>query len=94
MRIFDADQWEEIADTLSRNKTRTFLTAFGIFWGVFMLILLMGGGRGLVNILVPSTLPVIFPNSIISQIYKLSDKVKFCFATIGVPNVFESTQEE
>lgn len=51
MRIFDADQWEEIADTLSRNKTRTFLTAFGIFWGVFMLILLMGGGRGLVNIL-------------------------------------------
>ncbi|MDY4616002.1 MAG: ABC transporter permease [Bacteroidaceae bacterium] len=51
MRIFDADQWEEIADTLSRNKTRTFLTAFGIFWGVFMLILLMGGGRGLVNML-------------------------------------------
>ena len=51
MRIFDADQWEEIADTLSRNTTRTFLTAFGIFWGVFMLILLMGGGRGLVNML-------------------------------------------
>ncbi|MGN1256827.1 MAG: ABC transporter permease [Bacteroidaceae bacterium] len=51
MRIFDADQWEEIADTLSRNKPRTFLTAFGIFWGVFMLILLMGGGRGLVNML-------------------------------------------
>lgn len=51
MRLLDADQWEEIYDTLSRNKTRTALTAFGIFWGVFMLILLMGGGRGLENML-------------------------------------------
>ena len=44
---FDSDQWEEIFTSLARNKTRTFLTAFGIFWGVFMLLLLMGGGRGL-----------------------------------------------
>ncbi|MBO4673204.1 MAG: ABC transporter permease [Bacteroidaceae bacterium] len=44
---FDSDQWEEIFSSLARNKTRTFLTAFGIFWGVFMLLLLMGGGRGL-----------------------------------------------
>ncbi len=46
MRI-DRDQWGEIIDSLSRNKTRTFLTAFGIFWGVFMLMLLMGGGGAL-----------------------------------------------
>lgn len=46
MRI-DIDQWGEIMDSLSRNKTRTFLTAFGIFWGVFMLMLLMGGGGAL-----------------------------------------------
>ena len=52
MRIrIDRDQWEEIFDSLSRNRTRTFLTAFGIFWGVFMLILLMGGGRGLQSML-------------------------------------------
>ena len=44
---FDSDQWSEIFSALARNKTRTFLTAFGIFWGVFMLLLLMGGGRGL-----------------------------------------------
>lgn len=49
--IFDLDQWEEIFDSLTKNKTRTFLTAFGIFWGVFMLILLMGGGRGLESML-------------------------------------------
>lgn len=46
MRI-DRDQWGEIMDSLTRNKARTFLTAFGIFWGVFMLMILMGGGQGL-----------------------------------------------
>ena len=51
MRLFDTDQWEEIFDSLSKNRTRTFLTAFGIFWGIFMLILLMGGGRGLESML-------------------------------------------
>ncbi|MBQ6750540.1 MAG: ABC transporter permease [Bacteroidaceae bacterium] len=50
MRL-DRDQWEEIFDALSRNKTRTFLTAFGIFWGIFMLVLLMGGGKGLESML-------------------------------------------
>lgn len=37
----------EIGATLSRNKTRTFLTAFGIFWGTAMLAMLMGGASGL-----------------------------------------------
>ncbi|MDE6754336.1 MAG: ABC transporter permease [Muribaculaceae bacterium] len=44
--IFDLDNWREIGATLSRNKTRTFLTGFGIFWGVAMLALLMGGAKG------------------------------------------------
>lgn len=48
---FDIDQWGEIADSLLRNKVRTFLTAFGIFWGIFMLLLLMGGGRGMESML-------------------------------------------
>ncbi len=51
MKLFDSDLWEEIFDSLRKNRTRTFLTAFGIFWGVFMLILLMGGGRGLETML-------------------------------------------
>lgn len=52
LKFFDLDLWEEIYDSLYRNKSRTLLTAFGIFWGVFMLVLLMGGGKGLERMLV------------------------------------------
>lgn len=45
--IFDIENWREIGSTLSRNKTRTFLTAFGIFWGTAMLAMLLGGEKGL-----------------------------------------------
>ena len=46
MRL-DIDTYREILDTLTRNKSRSFLTGFGVFWGVFMLVGLMGGGQGL-----------------------------------------------
>lgn len=49
--FFDIDNWKEITATLSRNKTRTFLTAFGIFWGTAMLSLLWGGSKGLQDVL-------------------------------------------
>ena len=50
MRI-DLDSYREILDTLTRNKSRSFLTGFGIFWGVFMLVTLIGGGKGLKEML-------------------------------------------
>lgn len=49
--LFDIENWKEIGATLSRNKTRTFLTAFGIFWGTAMLAMLMGGAKGMENML-------------------------------------------
>lgn len=51
IQLFDIENWKEIGATLARNKTRTFLTAFGIFWGVFMLACLMGGARGAEDLL-------------------------------------------
>ena len=50
MRI-DIDSYREILDTLTRNKSRSFLTGFGVFWGVFMLVALIGGGSGLKEML-------------------------------------------
>ncbi len=50
MRL-DLDTYREIIDTLTRNKSRSFLTGFGVFWGIFMLVALMGGGNGLKELL-------------------------------------------
>lgn len=51
MKFFDTDRFKEIADTIARNKSRSILTGFGIFWGVFMLLAMSGGGAGLKEML-------------------------------------------
>ncbi len=41
------DHWRQVAQSIARHRLRTALTAFGVFWGIFMVILLLGLGKGL-----------------------------------------------
>ena len=50
MRIlFESDTWKEVYDSLTKNKVRTAITMIGVWWGILLLIALLGAARGMEN---------------------------------------------
>lgn len=47
--MFDREKWNEILEALTANTFRTMLTAFGVFWGIFILVILLAAANGLEN---------------------------------------------
>jgi len=47
--LFDRDTWQEVYDSLTKNKLRTILTMVGVWWGILLLIGLLGSAKGLEN---------------------------------------------
>lgn len=45
--MFGLESLRELTESLTRNKLRTLLTALGVFWGIFVLVLMLGMGSGL-----------------------------------------------
>ncbi|MBT7849911.1 MAG: ABC transporter permease [Flavobacteriaceae bacterium] len=47
--LFDRDTWQEVYDSMSKNKLRTGITMVGVWWGILLLITLLGAARGMEN---------------------------------------------
>ena len=66
--IFDPDRFSEVWASITRNRRRSLLTAFGVFWGVFMLVVMLSMGKGLKGSilngidLIPSNMTLCFTN--------------------------------
>jgi len=83
------DGLQEILFTLKQNKLRTLLTAFGVFWGIFMLILLLGAGKGMQNGVMDD-----FGADVLDFIIVYPGTTSVAYGGMGVGRGIQLTQED
>jgi putative ABC transport system permease protein len=86
---WDADRWQEILSGLKKHKLRTALTAFGVFWGIFMLVLLIGIGNGLETGVMRQ-----FEDLAVNTIYLWSDRTSIPYKGLKAGRWFSLTNED
>jgi putative ABC transport system permease protein len=87
--LWDADKWQEILSGLKKHKLRTALTAFGVFWGIFMLVLLIGIGNGLETGVMRQ-----FEDLAVNTIYVWSDRTSLPYKGLKAGRWFPMTNED
>jgi len=86
---WDTDNWQEILSGLKKHKLRTALTAFGVFWGIFMLVLLIGIGNGLETGVMRQ-----FEDLAVNTIYVWSDRTSIPYKGLKAGRWFPLTNED
>ena len=87
--LWDGDNWQEILSGLKKHKLRTFLTAFGVFWGIFMLVLLIGIGNG-----VQTGVMRQFEDLAVNTLYVWSDRTSIPYKGLKAGRWFPLTNED
>jgi putative ABC transport system permease protein len=87
--MFDWDKWQEILNSLHKQKLRTGLTAFGVFWGIFMLVILLGFGTGF-----GTKIENIFGDAKSVVIFWPSNTTQLAFEGLGKGRAIKFTRED
>ena len=89
MSWLDLDHWGEIWAALRGNKVRTLLTAFGVFWGIFLLMVMMGSGNGLEHGAMHE-----FAGSATNTVFMWTQRTSKPYRGLPVGRTFELTTED
>lgn len=97
-KLFSRDSWAEIIEALSSNWFRTAMTAFGVLWGIFILVILLAAGNGLENGIKQgfsgmATNSMFMWSQTVSQSYKgLPKGRRYNFKTDDVPAIKQNVE--